>query len=117
MPGLHRLSFALSLHRQVLLSSMSRLQPWSLTATEAFHVGTGSAARHGDSGMATDDLLAKVHDKELVKPLGFINGEWVGATDGSTIDVRLVRPHGCTVLMHYARVCWCAFCYALRIIS
>ena len=50
-----------------------------------------------DSSLATDDLLAKVHDKELVKPLGFINGEWVGATDGSTIDVRLVLPHGCTV--------------------
>ena len=88
MPGLHRLSFALSLHRQVLLSSMSRLQPWSLTANEAFHVGTGSAS-HGESSLATDDLLAKVHDKELVKPLGFINGEWVGATDGRTIDVRL----------------------------
>lgn len=57
-----------------------------MTATEAFHVAAGYAS----GPMAAEDLLAKVHDRDLIKPFGFINGEFVGAADGSTIDVRLV---------------------------
>ena len=83
MAGLHRLSFALSLHRQVMLSSISRLQQF--VGTQAFHVTAGSA--RGDTHSAAEELLNKVHDKDLVKTLGFVNGEWISASDGSTIAV------------------------------
>ena len=92
MAGLLR-STVLSLHRQVLLASMSRLQP-CIVASESFHVGAGSASSGGGTFLA-DEVISKLHDKELGKPLGFINGEWVGAADGSTIDVSqqiLHRP-------------------------
>lgn len=84
--GLHRLAFGMSLHRQVFHSSMARLQPWM--ASHAFHVRAGGA--QGDTHSVAEDLLAKVHDKELVKTLGFINGEWVSANDGSTIEVHIL---------------------------
>jgi hypothetical protein len=86
MAGLsHRLSLTLSLHRQIMLSSISRLQQF--VGTQAFHVTAGSA--RGDSHSAAEELLNKIHDKDLVKTLGFINGEWVSASDGSTIPVSI----------------------------
>lgn len=88
MAGLHRLSLTLSLHRQMMLSSISRLQQF--VGTQAFHVTAGSA--RGDTHSAAEELLNKVHDKDLVKTLGFINGEWVSASDGSTIPVRTNLP-------------------------
>ncbi|KAK9907600.1 hypothetical protein WJX75_006819 [Coccomyxa subellipsoidea] len=66
-----------------MLSSISRLQQF--VGTQAFHVTAGSA--RGDSHSAAEELLNKIHDKDLVKTLGFINGEWVSASDGSTIPV------------------------------
>ena len=85
--GLHRLSFALSLNRQILIQGISRLQPaahhFSVRVTRrAFNVRAGAT-----KGSAADDFLAKVHDKDLVKTAGFVNGQWVAATDGSTIEV------------------------------
>ena len=47
----------------------------------AFHVRAGAT-----KGSAADDFLAKVHDNNLVKTAGFINGQWVAANDGSTIE-------------------------------
>ncbi|CAL8462841.1 g2375 [Coccomyxa elongata] len=41
----------------------------------------------GDTHSAAEELLNKVHDKDLVKTLGFVNGEWISASDGSTIPV------------------------------
>ena len=84
--GLHRLSFALSLHRQVLLQGMARLQPATHRFTPwmprvRFHVRAGAT-----KGNAADDFLKKVHDSDLVKTAGFINGQWVAANDGSTIE-------------------------------
>ena len=46
-----------------------------------FHVRAGAT-----KGNAADDFLAKVHDSDLVKTAGYINGQWVAATDGSTIE-------------------------------
>ena len=77
----------MSLHRQMLLAGMSRLQPF-FVASESFHVGAGSAS----GAFVSEDVLSKLHDKDLAKPLGFINGEWVGAVDGSTIDVSVSLP-------------------------
>ncbi len=84
--GLHRLSFALSLHRQVLLQGMAGLQrathsfrPW--IPRVRFHVRAGAT-----KGNAADDFLKKIHDSDLVKTAGFINGQWVAANDGSTIE-------------------------------
>ena len=82
--GLHRLSFALTLNRQVLFHGLSRLQPASHRFTTriprmAFHVRAGAT-----KGNASDQFLAKVHDNDLVKTAGFINGQWVAAMDGST---------------------------------
>jgi hypothetical protein len=71
----------------MLLASMSRLQP-CFVASESFHVGAGSAS----GTFVAEDVLSKLHDRDLAKPLGFINGEWVGATDGSTIDVSACNP-------------------------
>ena len=47
-----------------------------------FHVRAGAT-----KGNAADDFLAKVHDSDLVKTTGFVNGQWVAAEDGSTIEV------------------------------
>ena len=47
----------------------------------AFHVRAGAT-----KGNASDQFLAKVHDNDLVKTAGFINGQWVAAMDGSTIE-------------------------------
>ena len=46
-----------------------------------FHVRAGAT-----KGNAADDFLAKVHDSDLVKTTGFVNGQWVAAEDGSTIE-------------------------------
>ena len=46
-----------------------------------FHVRAGAT-----KGNAADDFLKKVHDSDLVKTAGFINGQWVAANDGSTIE-------------------------------
>jgi len=83
--GLHRLSSALSLNRQVLIHGLARLQPATNRYTTriprtAFHVRAGAT-----KGKA-DDFLAKIHDSDLVKTAGFINGQWVPANDGSTIE-------------------------------
>ena len=84
--GLHRLSFVLTLNRQVLFHGLSRLQPASHRFTTriprmAFHVRAGAS-----KGNASDEFLGKVHDNDLVKTAGFINGQWVAAVDGSTIE-------------------------------
>ena len=84
--GLHRLSSALSLNRQVIIHGLARLQPATNRYTTriprmAFHVRAGAT-----KGNAADDFLAKIHDSDLVKTAGFINGEWVPANDGSTIE-------------------------------
>ncbi|CAL5223342.1 g5844 [Coccomyxa viridis] len=46
------------------------------------------AAAGATKGNAADDFLAKVHDSDLVKTTGFVNGQWVAAEDGSTIEVN-----------------------------
>ena len=84
--GLHRLSSALSLERQVLLHGLSRLQPAShrfttRIPTMAFHVRAGASKGNG-----SDEFHNKVHDGDLIKTAGYINGQWVAATDGSTIE-------------------------------
>ena len=84
--GLHRLSFALSLKRQVLLHGFLRLQPGSHRFTTrvprmAFHVRAGAS-----KGNAAEEFHNKVHDNDLIKTAGYINGQWVAATDGSTIE-------------------------------
>ena len=101
--GLHRLSFALSLHRQVLLQGMARLQPATHRFTPwmprmRFHVRAGAT-----KGNAADDFLAKVHDSDLVKTAGFVNGQWVAAEDGSTIEASPTRGNSrCHVLRKIA---------------
>ena len=43
------------------------------------------------SSVDSDDLLNALKDKELLKTsVGFIGGEFVGASDDSTIDVRVL---------------------------
>lgn len=89
---LHRLSSALSLNRQVLIHGLARLQPTTNRYTTriprmAFHVRAGAT-----KGNAAEDFLAKIHDSDLVKTAGFINGQWVPANDGSTIEASPTYP-------------------------
>lgn len=74
------------MHRQAcvrLSPSLSRgqiLQQNGNLLCRAFAAQTGEPK-------ATPALLDKMKDKELLKVHGFIGGQWVSASDGSTMEV------------------------------
>jgi hypothetical protein len=49
-----------------------------------------SQATKAGEPKATPALLDKMNDKELLKVQGFIGGQWVSASDGTTMDVSTV---------------------------
>lgn len=53
-----------------------------------------SAARGFASLGASDAVLSQLQDKGLVKTHSYIGGEWVGAQDGTTVQVSTGLPHG-----------------------
>lgn len=80
------------MHRSVvqrLIPCLSRLQPSGNYAVISCR-GQASQAEP----KASQSLLDKMKDKDLLKVHGFIGGQWVGAGDGTTMEV------GCYIL------CW-----------
>ena len=75
-----------SMHRQAcvrLLPSLSRVRTFQQSDNlfcRAFAAQTGEPK-------VTPALLDKIKDKELLKVHGFIGGQWVSASDGSTMEV------------------------------
>lgn len=69
----------------------------------AFSSSSGAMATSDRPALAVcEELEARIKDKGLLKPQGFIGGDWVGASDGATYQVRrTVRPRARAV----AR-CW-----------
>lgn len=56
---------------------------------------------------ATPALLEKIKDKELLKVHGFIGGQWVPASDGTTMEVRTPSCRFCrlaTLLLDVSRL-------------
>ena len=49
--------------------------------------GHSSASGSGSVSQGSEELQSKLKDKELLKTLGFVGGEWTPASDGSTYDV------------------------------
>jgi hypothetical protein len=45
---------------------------------------------------ASEELLSKLQDKELLRTCGFIGGKWSEASSGATYDVGLSRLLMCT---------------------
>ena len=87
-----------SMHRRALnrlLPSLSRLQAPRQCGILICR-GQATQAREPKASPA---LLEKMNDKELLKVHGFIGGQWVSASDGTTMDVRMcagVASHTCT---------------------
>ena len=78
-----------SMHRsavQRLLPSLTRLQPSGYYAA----VSCRSQATQAEP-KASQGLLDKMKDKNLLKVHGFIGGQWVGAADGSTMEVCIMQ--------------------------
>ena len=50
-----------------------------------------AANGHSSDPWVSEELVAKMNDKGVLKVHGFIGGEWLPATDGSTFNVRLRR--------------------------
>ena len=46
-----------------------------------------AASSNGTGTWASESLLSRLKDKSLLKVQGFIKGEWVDASDGSTFEV------------------------------
>lgn len=61
------------------------------TAPSARYPISFRAASTGVWPAASEELLSRIKDKNLVKTMGFIGGEWTPASDGSTYSVRASR--------------------------
>ncbi|DBB06011.1 TPA: hypothetical protein ACH3X3_009992 [Trebouxia sp. C0006] len=74
------------MHRHTVnrLSSLARFQAPHRCA---LNVCRSQATKAGEP-KATPALLDKMNDKELLKVQGFIGGQWVSASDGTTMDVK-----------------------------
>ena len=68
---------------QRLIPSLSQLRPSGSYAVISCR-GQASQAEP----KASQSLLDKMKDKDLLKVHGFIGGQWVGAGDGTTMEVR-----------------------------
>ena len=75
-----------SMHRHALnrVTSLARFQAPRRCVTI---ICRGQATQTGEP-KATPALLEKMNDKDLLKVHGFIGGQWVAASDGTTMDVR-----------------------------
>ncbi len=78
----------INMHRHTVnrLSSLARFQAPHRCA---LNVCRSQATKAGEP-KATPALLDKMNDKELLKVQGFIGGQWVSASDGTTMDVSTV---------------------------
>ncbi len=76
------------MHRHTVnrLSSLARFQAPQRCAL----IICRSQATKAGEPKATPALLDKMNDKELLKVQGFIGGQWVSASDGTTMDVSTV---------------------------
>lgn len=62
-----------------------------------------AAAAHSSSGsQGSDELLSKLKDKELLKTLGYVGGEWTQASDGSTYSVRPYEQYPLSTSRHWS---------------
>ena len=75
------------MHRQACSRLLYSLPRDRLTLRSAPIVCRSFSAQGGEP-KATPALLDKIKDKELLKVLGFIGGQWVAASDGSTMEVH-----------------------------
>ena len=78
----------INMHRHTLnrLTSLARFQAPQRCAL----IICRSQATKAGEPKATPALLDKMNDKELLKVQGFIGGQWVSASDGTTMDVSTV---------------------------
>ena len=47
-----------------------------------------TTAAHTDQPDASSDLSSRLSDKDLLRPQGYIGGQWRSSKDGATFDVR-----------------------------
>lgn len=80
---------ALQLHR--VMPQLSR----GLTSSSSTTPTTPSTQQQqtGKSVGASDELLSKLKDKELLRTCGFLGGKWSEASNGATYDVSSSTQH------------------------
>lgn len=91
---------------QRLLPSLGRLQPSGFYAVVSCRCQATQA-----EPKASQSLLDKMKDKDLLKVHGFIGGQWVGAGDGSTMEVTPHYHRGPSIFkLHHKELplCLCA---------
>ena len=82
--------------RSASLASFSRVGalPHQLSRLAGLTAGMAAHARAAStesSAGASEELLSRIKDKDLVKTLGFVGGDWTPASDGSTYAVSVVE--------------------------
>ena len=76
---------------RLALTRLGNRQQPACTGLVAAQLRMGIHVLASSSGepWVSEDLAAKMNDKELLKLHGFIGGEWVAASDSTTFDVRI----------------------------
>ena len=65
-----------------------------------------SRAMSGQASDVDQDILEKLHDKNLLRIQGYIGGHWRDAKDKATLDVSAISMYTCltfTVFIHSAQ--------------
>jgi len=78
----------INMHRHTV-NRLSSLAQFQAPQRCALMICRSQATKAGEP-KATPALLDKMNDKELLKVQGFIGGQWVSASDGTTMDVSTV---------------------------
>lgn len=69
------------------LGAMPEIKITPGAATRALAAPAPALGSYG----ASEALLARVQDKGLVKTKAYVGGQWVGAKDGTALQVRVTR--------------------------